>query len=180
MRIQENTLDVTIPDGRAFRLQDCDTFVSIRGDTPHDFDVAWQNAGDERLWLVEFKDYGELIPTSPNQGHLETNLADKIKDTLYVLASVWAASEFGRQLRSDIESTFPNFPRTACPIRPVVILNLERRLTPLFSQLMTALNTDQNLMSVLSVMDIERILVVSPDHPFVREQLQIDIQQRIP
>ena len=179
MQIQENTLQVTIPDGRVFRLQDCDTFVSIRGDTPHDFDVAWQNADDERLWLVEFKDYGELVPSSANQAHLEANLTDKIKDTLYILASVWAESGFGRELRNDIELTFPTFPKTACPIRPVVVLNLEERFTGLLGQLKTSLNADQDLMSTLAVMDIEHILVVGPNHPFIDEELQISIQRGV-
>lgn len=180
MQFQENTLNVTIPDGRVFRLQDCDTFVSIQGDTPHDFDVAWQNAGDDRLWLVEFKDYGELVPSSPKQDYLEANLTDKIKDTLYILAAVWSKSSFGDRLREDIEATFPSFPATACPIRPVLILNLEERYESLLSQLMTALNADQDLMSTLTVMDITRILVVGPEHPFINNELRIDVQLQTP
>lgn len=176
MRIQENTIQLEVPDGRFFRLKECETFEIVRGNTPRDVDVIWQNEEDDRLWLVEFKDYGASIPEDPDPDYLATNLTEKIRDTLYTLASVWADSDFGQQLREDIEDTFPGFPDTACPLRPVAILNLEEEYVELFGALMTSLNGDQDLMSVLAMMDVSHIAVVDPDRDFVRDQLQVEIQ----
>lgn len=176
MIINENSLRVEVPDGRWFRLKRCDAFESIRGDTLHDVDIIWQNEGDSRLWLVELKDYGELIDRDPNHGYLVSNLKEKYRDTLYVLASVWAGSAFGNQLRKEIQRTFYNFPEEICPIRPVVILNLEARFQAMYGELKTALNASQGLMSTLSVMDVSHIMVCPPHHPFVRDKLQITIE----
>jgi hypothetical protein len=175
MVVEENTLRMTVPDGRAFRLGACATFVTIPGDTLHEMDVAWQNEDDGRLWLVELKDYGELVSEDPNFSYLVENLADKVRDTLYVLASVWAGSAFGNDLRRDIEATFPDFPSEPCPMRPVAVLNLEAgQVGPLMTKLNTELNDE--MQSVLAVMDIERLLVVTPDHPFVTDQLRVEIE----
>lgn len=180
MDIEENTIRLAVPDGRSFRLDDCDTFLGIKGDTLRDVDVVWQNEGDERLWLVELKDYGELIPKDPDREYLQENLTDKIRDVFYLLAALWAESDFGDRLREDIEEAFPDFPETACPIRPVAILNLEEDQQALISALMTDLNSDGALASVLSVMDVSHFLVVDPNHPFVEEELQVDIETGAP
>lgn len=176
MRIQENTIQLEVPDGRSFRLKECETFETVRGNTPRDVDVIWQNEGDERLWLVELKDYGALIPADPDLNYLKTNLTGKIRDTLYTLASVWAESDFGQQLRDEIEDTFPDFPDTACPLRPVAVLNLEQEYVGLFGALLTSLNGDQDLMSVLALMDVSHIAVVDPDRDFLRDELQVEIR----
>lgn len=180
MDIKENTIRLEVPDGRSFRLDDCDTFLEIEGDTLHDVDVVWQNEEDERLWIVELKDYGELIPKDPDREYLQENLTDKIRDVLYLLAALWAESDFGEQLREEVEEGFPNFPETACPIRPVAILNLEEEQEALISALMTDLNSDGALTSVLSVMDVSHVLVVDPDHPFVEDELQVDVETDVP
>jgi hypothetical protein len=179
MEITENTLQVVVPRGRSVRLQACETFKQVTGDSLNDVDVLWQNEGDDRLWLVELKDYGELIPEDPDKSYLKENLTDKVRDTLYVLASVWAGSDFGFQLREDIQGQFPDFPDRPDEIRPVAILNLEESYAQLISSLMTDLNTNSKLRSVLSVMDITRLLVVGPDHPFVEDQLQIEVRSDI-
>lgn len=176
MVVQENSIRIEIPDGRGIRLKECAPFDRIRGDTLHDFDLIWQNPDDPRLWLVELKDYGELIDRDPNYQYLLANLKDKCRDTLYVLASTWAGSEFGDRLREDVLQTFPGYPDTAVPVRPVIILNLEPGFEPLLGKLKTALNADQDLMSTLAVMDVESVLVVPPGHPFIRDQLQVTVE----
>jgi hypothetical protein len=174
--IEENSIQFEVPDGRSFRLDECETFQRIEGDTPHDVDVIWQNEGDDRLWVVELKDYGELIPADPDREYLQENLTDKIRDVLYLLASLWAESEFGRQLRNDVEETFPSFPETKSPLRPVAVLNLEEGQKGFAGALMTDLNSDGGLTSTLSVMDVSHILVVNPDDPFVEDVLQVEIE----
>jgi hypothetical protein len=174
--VEEHTIRLEVPDDRSFRLDDCDTFRYIQGDTLHDMDVVWQNEGDDRLWLVELKDYGELIPRDPDRDYLRENLTDKIRDVLYLLAALWAESDFGDRLRNDIEEAFPDFPETARPLRPVAILNVEDDQKGLIGALMTDLNADGALTSVLSVMDVSHVLVVDPEHPFIGDELQIDIE----
>jgi hypothetical protein len=178
--IEENTIRFEVPEGRSFRLDECDAFWRIEGDTPNDVDVVWQNEGDDRLWLVELKDYGELIPADPDREYLQENLTDKIRDVLYLLASLWAESDFGRRLRRDVEEVFPTFPETKPPLRPVAVLNLEEDQEALTSALMTDLNTNGELMSILSVMDVSHVLVVDPDHPFVEDELQVEIETGSP
>jgi hypothetical protein len=52
MRIQENTIQLEVSDGRFFRLKECETFETVRGNTPRDVDVIWQNEENYHLYLV--------------------------------------------------------------------------------------------------------------------------------
>lgn len=172
----EGNFSIELPQNRYFRLEECDTYVQISGKGVKEMDFGWIDPKAETLWLMEFKDYDHETAPDPDRGYLVENLSAKIRDVLTLMATAWAETSFGRQLRSDLRDTCPSFPGKACAIRPLVVVNLSRADA---SRLISALADEVNgrLRDILEMFGISRITILTTGHPMIEEKLDIQITQ---
>ncbi len=172
----EGNFSIELPKNQCFRFESCDTYVEISGKDVKEVDFGWMETGAQTLWLMEFKDYDQEDAPDPDRDYLVENLSTKIRDVLTMLATSWAETSFGQQLRSDLRDTCPDFPGKACAIRPLVIVNLNRADA---SRLVGALTNEVNaeLEGVLEMFGISRVTILTVGHPMIEDKLDICITQ---
>jgi hypothetical protein len=109
---------------------------------------------DGDLWVMELKDYG---PNSRGEfseevKSLRTDLPKNVMHACLLLSAVWAGTEFGKVLRSDIEQTFPDFPQHPPPTRAALVIHVEKKSDgPLLLALQDAIQGALKVLGLKSV-----------------------------
>lgn len=172
----EGHFTVELPEDRSFRLESCDTYVQISGKGVKEMDFGWIGAEGRTLWLMEFKDYDHTEAPDPDRDHLVETLSAKVRDVLTMMATSWAETDFGDQLRGDIRDTCPGFPNRACGVRPIIVLNLSRADA---SRLVGALKSEINaeLEGIREMFGVSSVTVLTVGHPMIEEQLEVQITE---
>ena len=165
----------TLPDERAFRFEQCAAYNAVKSRGVKEMDFGWLDG--QTLWLMEFKNYGAGVPATPKKEHLQDNLAEKIRDSLMLLGTAWSQTAFGNQLHGDIVQTCSAFPQRAIDVRPLVVMNLERKdatrlITPLRDEIEALLD------GVLHCFGVSHIPVLPAGHPMIEDRLGIRIARR--
>lgn len=127
--IEESGYQFDLPDGRTFRFAECPTYKKhLTAHKLKEMDFGWVvGAPTPVVWLVEVSNYS--LGPAAQQISLSDFLDEatqKITDCLLMLSAVWAETAAGRQLRSDIEQTCPQFPNQVTDIRVVILVGFER------------------------------------------------------
>ncbi len=169
---REGNLAVELPDNRYFRFEQCDTYSRVSGYSITEADFVWMAEEDDRVWIMELKDYG---PDS--QGELDKAL-DSLRNQLpknlvhafLLVASVWSETPFGRRLRADIEATFPNFPSVQCSVCAAVVIRLEN---PADHALLLGLQ--DTIQSAVEIIGFEVVVVL----PVTSDRLEDNLGIRI-
>ncbi|RKZ50904.1 MAG: hypothetical protein DRR16_05610 [Candidatus Parabeggiatoa sp. nov. 3] len=107
----ESGLRLTLPAGKHFRFQDCKAYKSLNGQNLKEMDFCWWQEDENRLWLIELKDYANLTPAECLPNHLLDNLIAKATDSLLMLAACWAKTGKGQEFLSCLPSSVQEFPR---------------------------------------------------------------------
>ena len=176
MEFQENSLLVSVPDNRHFRLENCQAYVQVKGKSMKEMDVGWIEGDD--VWLLELKDYGQYIPANVKKQipKLEENLPHKVRDTLTMIGAAWASTSWGAGLMNDIQATCPEFPTEACTIRVGAVINIDDPSdVALLSQIKDRIAAD--LDGELDVMGVQSVVVLPADQPWLQETLGITITE---
>jgi len=160
----EGHFTVELPEDRSFRLETCDAYVKISGKGVKEMDFGWIESESRTLWLMEFKDYDHVEAPDPDREHLVETLSAKVRDALTMIATGWAETDFGEQLRSDLRDTCPGFPNRACAVRSLLVLNLSRADA---SRLIGALKSEINaeLEGIREMFGISTVTVLTVGHP---------------
>jgi len=61
--VQEDRLVVSLPEDRYFRLEKSETYAKVKAHALTEVDFGWVKDGEDGLWLMELKDYGENRPS---------------------------------------------------------------------------------------------------------------------
>lgn len=174
VELKEGHFTISVPDGRYFRFEDSEIYERVAGQGLSEVDVGWMQSEDDRLWLMEFKDYGLRSEGELREAveDLENELPQNFIHAVLLISAVWAGIPFGRKLREDIEETFPTFPTVSCPVAGIVVVKTASEADkPLLGRLRTSLR------DTLDVMEFETVLVLSlSDVP--EEELGIQIAER--
>jgi len=165
MQFTENTISVEVKDGVYFRLEDCSAYERVKGRSVKEMDLGWVENGS--IWLTEFKDYGPSIPAELSAAveKLENTIPAKLRDTVTMLAAVWAETPWGNELLDNIRDTCDNFPASARPIQAVTIVRIEQDAD---IELLSAMQdkVQAQLAGICDVMDV-KTLILPPEHEFV-------------
>lgn len=172
----EGHFAIELPEDRSFRLESCEAYVEISGKGVKEMDFGWIEAEGRTLWLMEFKDYDHGAAPDPDRKHLVETLSTKVRDVLTMLATAWAETEFGEELRRDLRETCQPFPSRACTVRALIVLNLSRADA---SRLIGALKSEINaeLEGIREMFGISSVTVLTVGHPMLEERLGIQITQ---
>lgn len=180
MDFQENSLVVTVPDGRYFRFGDCEAYDRVKGKSMKEMDVGWLTTDDD-LWLLELKDYGKHIPADlrPQLPKLQNNVPLKVQDTLAMLGAAWAGTNWGEDLLQNIRDTCPDFPPDAVPLRTGVVVNLENSSdVALLSQIKDRIAAD--LEGELDIMGVRSVVVLPVGSSRIQQDLDITVTETGP
>jgi hypothetical protein len=106
----ESGLRINLPEGEHFRFQDCEIYKQLSGKKLKEMDFGWWQKQQNRLWLIEIKDYAHLTTEERLPKHLLDNLVDKATDSLLMLANCWAKTGKGREFSSCLPPAIQQFP----------------------------------------------------------------------
>jgi hypothetical protein len=71
----ESGLRINLPEGEHFRFPDCEIYKQLSGKKLKEMDFGWWQKQQNRLWLIEIKDYAHLTIEERLPKHLlEINL----------------------------------------------------------------------------------------------------------
>lgn len=163
MRRREGTIIIEGEQGRCFCLEECDAYRKVKGRSVKVVDFGWVMS--DSLYIAEIKDFGPSNRGSFSdvQNALEESLQKKVRDTLFMIAAVWADTEWGRKLYADIRDTCEVFPKEPCTIRPYVFIRLESMTAnPLLDPLTDTLRAE--LAGVADMFDVRDIQVLPVDY----------------
>ena len=170
--VREGRLVVSVPEHRYFRLEDSSTYKAIKGQKLTEVDFAWMIDSDEALWLMELKDFGgRRRPTiAEKREELRNDLPKNIAHALLLVSTVWADTRLGRNLKSDIEETFPDFPKEATPIHGIAVIHADQYDSATIGALTTSVR------SSLSAFGLETVAVLPASSDRVEDELGIEIR----
>ena len=106
----ESGLRVNLPKEQHFRFQDCEIYKQLSGQKLKEMDFGWWQKEQNRLWLIEIKDYAHLTTEERLPNHLLDNLVDKATDSLLMLASCWIKTGKGREFSGCLPKAIQQFP----------------------------------------------------------------------
>jgi hypothetical protein len=106
----ESGLRLNLPKGEHFRFQDCKVYKKLSGQKLKEMDFCWWQKEQNRLWLIEIKDYAHLSTEERLPNHLLDNLVDKATDSLLMLATCWAKTGKGREFSACLPLPIQQFP----------------------------------------------------------------------
>jgi len=106
----ESGLRLNLPKGQHFRY--CEAYKLLCGQKLKEMDFGWWQPEQNRLWLIEIKDYAHLTTEERLPNHLLDNLVDKATDSLLMLASCWAKTGKGREFFSCLPPPIQQFPES--------------------------------------------------------------------
>jgi hypothetical protein len=122
---EESGLRITLPDGDSFRLQDCASYISLKGKNLSEMDFGWWDATKETLWLLDIKDYSHLSPSEKLPDYLLEKLIKKVTDTLLILSSAWLSNSLqGKEVCADLLTLCQNFPTNFKKLKIVFVLKI--------------------------------------------------------
>ncbi|MEH2336432.1 hypothetical protein [Nostoc sp.] len=111
---EESGLRITLPDEHSFRLQDCSSYVNLKGNNLSEMDFGWWDSTNDTLSLLEIKDYSHLTPLERLPDHLLEKLINKVTDSVMILASVWSGTLQGQNFYRELPvscQVFPTHPK---------------------------------------------------------------------
>jgi len=169
--IKEDRLVVSAPEDRYFRFEDSPTFERVKQHSLTEADFGWMVQGEEKLWLMELKDYGAQRPHFGKVGEkLRSRLPKNIAHAFLMVASVWSRTPFGEKLRKDLEGTFPNFPDHAVPVCAAAVIHSDVPDPAALGRLNTALN------GALSELELQSVVVLEAKSPILEDRLGIRVR----
>jgi hypothetical protein len=115
----ESGLRLNLPKGEHFRFQDCEVYKLLCGQKLKEMDFGWWQKEQNRLWLIEIKDYAHLSIEERLPNHLLDNLVDKATDSLLMLASCWAKTGKGREFSLCLPPPVQQFPEQTMQSRSI-------------------------------------------------------------
>lgn len=170
--VREGRLVVSVPEKRYFRLEVSPTYKAIKGQKLTEVDFAWMIDNDDALWLMELKDLaGHRRPSiSEKAEELRDDLPENIAHAVLMISTVWADTQLGQKLRTDIEETFPDFPEESTSIHGIAVLHADQYDAATIGALHTAVR------SSLSAFELDTVAVLPASSDRIEDELGIEIR----
>jgi len=162
------------PPQPAFRLQDCPTYIKLKGQSLKEMDVGWWDSQTERIYLVELrgKEVWDSFDSDATHAskYLLNNFERKANDVLLMLGAMWSQTEIGTELQADLPPEVHKYPKTG-NIKMIFVVDTPTGRRPLLGALQTALN--ERLQGRVNLFGLRRVILTDPDSrntlPITRE-----------
>lgn len=172
--LTEGDFTVSVPAGRYFRFEDCPTYERLGSHRVTEVDFGWFEDEDERLWLMELKNYGlEGGDLHEDIDQLREELPQNLVHSFLLIAAIWADTTVGRRLRAEIEETCPDFPTKTCSIRTALIL---KTASIADRQYLPAL--EAAIQEAVDVVAFDDVLVLDAADDRIETELGIELSER--
>lgn len=162
--IDESGLRLGFP-ADSFRFQELLAYRALSGQSLKEMDFAWHH--NSRLHFLEIRDYrrlegtlnlDDLVPASKESlPRRFSQLIDKLTDSLIIMLSVWAGTQRGNLIASEL----PVAAQGLTSIRLVIALGLPAHLSIHMGVLREAINA--RLRGRVALADISRVSVLDYD-----------------
>ena len=163
---------VSVPEDRYFRLEASPTYKAIKGQKLTEVDFAWMIDNGDALWLMELKDLaGHRRPSIvEKEEELRDDLPENIAHAVLMVSTIWADTQLGQNLRTDIEETFPDFPEESTPMHGIAVIHADQYDAATIGPLQTAVR------SALSAFELDTVAVLPASSDRIEDELGIEIQ----
>lgn len=102
-RFTESNITLTFPDRSYFRLSDCTGYKKLSSFHFKEMDVSWYNQSEEKLWLIELKDYTSI---SNEQIDIESRVNELVKKSVDAL-SMMLCVKHGYAMAAEFDCIVP-------------------------------------------------------------------------
>lgn len=148
-----------------FRFDACKSFQPLKGNGVCEMDFGWYEADRKTQWLLELRDYSASgkpvdLAQPDSRAFLIQEFAQKAKDSLLLLGSLWHDLPCAEVLRRDLPAAFHQMPSAQERLKLVFVVktdtptSFQSAAQPLKDSLTNRLKGQSHLLGVLGCCDV--------------------------